>query len=225
MRDDSREPGPDPYAAFGGLLPLLELLEEAGMRRLRRDAIRALRTHGAHRVLDLACGPAAFTRRMARAGLDPVGLDASPAMLARAARHAEGVTRFAVIRGDARRLPFADAAFDAATISLAIHEMEDSLREAAWAEVRRVLCPGGLLLLTDFTVPERETPYARLVRAFLRFIESRAGKAHPPHYRNYMEFMARGGLTGWLAERGAPITGDRRYFAGNLGLISVKRET
>ena len=69
-------------------------------------------------VLDVACGPSTFTRSLA-AAVGPrglvVGIDASPTMLTRAVRdtRAPEAGWIAYVRGDAVRLPFADARFDA----------------------------------------------------------------------------------------------------------------
>jgi ubiquinone/menaquinone biosynthesis C-methylase UbiE len=57
----------------------------------------------------------------------------------------------ALVRGDATRLPFADAAFDAAVSTEAFHWFPD--QDAALRELRRVLRPGGRLLLALVSPP------------------------------------------------------------------------
>ena len=92
------------------------------------------------RVLDLGCGKGRFARRLAEDGAAVVGLDLSAAMLA----EGEGLDR---VRASARRLPFADGAFDA-VVAVEVFEhlaaLDDVLREA-----RRVLRPGGVLAIVD----------------------------------------------------------------------------
>jgi len=98
----------------------------------RRDAV----------VLDLACGPGNFTRTFARAvphGL-VVGVDASPAMLARAVRDTEA-RHVAYVRADASRLPFARNSFDAVCCFAALYLLERPME--ALSEIARVLRPGG----------------------------------------------------------------------------------
>lgn len=99
------------------------------------------------RVLDIGCGAGAAVRRAAARGAAAVGVDPSPAMVAQARRRSAdhpGV-RFEV--GDAAALPLED---DSITVAMAIatyHHWPDG--PAGLAEVRRVLAPGGRLLLGE----------------------------------------------------------------------------
>ncbi|AUX09600.1 demethylmenaquinone methyltransferase/2-methoxy-6-polyprenyl-1,4-benzoquinol methylase [Halalkaliarchaeum desulfuricum] len=64
------------------------------------------------------------------------------------------------VRSDARRLPFRDAAFDAAVLVDALHHVPD--RPAVLREVRRVLAPGGAFVIRDF---DPSHPLGRLLVA------------------------------------------------------------
>jgi ubiquinone/menaquinone biosynthesis C-methylase UbiE len=76
------------------------------------------------------------------------GCDISGEMLNWAARrHTRG--RVALVRGDAQRLPFTDGSFSAVTASLAFCSIADSAK--GLAEARRVLHPGGRLVLLEHT--------------------------------------------------------------------------
>lgn len=93
------------------------------------------------RYLDLACGTGSYTCAMAAHGGVWTGADASRRMLARArVRRADVAWRQAA----AEALPFADASFDGAICTLAVHHFAD--REAAFREVRRVLRSGPFVL-------------------------------------------------------------------------------
>ena len=97
-------------------------------------------------VLDLACGPGNFSREFARIVGGPglvVGLDASATMLDRAQDDLRnsGLDNLAFVRGDANRLPFEDAGFDAACCFAALHLMADPM--IVLDELTRVLRPGG----------------------------------------------------------------------------------
>ena len=97
------------------------------------------------RILDLGCGVGhllAWLARHAPARYD--GLDLSPASV-RAARAVAGVRR--VVAGDAGRLPFRDASYDAVVCNGSAHHLPDLA--AALREVRRVLRPGGRLVLHE----------------------------------------------------------------------------
>jgi SAM-dependent methyltransferase len=116
-------------------------------------------------VLDVACGPGNFTRDFARvvgpAGL-AVGIDASPTMLRRAVRDTpEG--EVAYVRGDAVRLPFRDASFDAVCCFAALHLFSEPF--VALDHMTRVLTPGGRIALLT-TCRTRSAP-ARTVDGLL----------------------------------------------------------
>jgi SAM-dependent methyltransferase len=101
-------------------------------------------------VLDVACGPGNFSREFAHAvgeeGL-VVGIDASRTMLTRGVAELEAaeLDNVALIRGDATRLPFRDAGFDAVCCFAALHLFADPF--AGLDEMRRVLAPGGRIAL------------------------------------------------------------------------------
>jgi len=116
-------------------------------------------------VLDVACGPGNFTRDFARVvgptGL-AVGIDASPTMLDRAARDTRA-TNIAYVRGDAVRLPFRDASFDAVCCFAALHLFADPF--AALDHMTRVLTPGGRIAL--FTSCRTSSAPLRTVDGFV----------------------------------------------------------
>lgn len=104
------------------------------------------------RVLDLGTGPAVSAIALAEAepGLRVVGVDYSAGMLARARPRVEASRardRIELVRADARSLPFPDASFDAATGHSFLYLVPE--REKVLAEVRRVLRPGGRLVLLE----------------------------------------------------------------------------
>jgi len=81
-------------------------------------------------------------------GLELTGVDLSPAMLALARqRAAEAGRRVDLREGDAHRLPFDDASFDTVVCTFSLCNIPD-LR-GALTEMRRVLRPGGRLVLVD----------------------------------------------------------------------------
>lgn len=103
------------------------------------------------RALDVGCGEGRFCRRLADAGVQTVGIDPTPALIAVAqSRHPGG----AYLRGVAERLPFKDHAFDLVVSYLTLIDIADV--RAAIVEMSRVLAPGGRLLvanLTNFNTP------------------------------------------------------------------------
>ena len=94
------------------------------------------------RVLDIGCGTGAHLAVLAAYfGCEVAGLDASEGMLAEArAKLPDADLRL----GPAEHLPFTDASFDAALMAMVAHHLD---RSRAFAEARRVLEPGGRLLI------------------------------------------------------------------------------
>lgn len=119
---------------------LLTGLTESAEHRLAREL---LEMSPGDVVLDVACGPGNYTRDFADAvapGGLAVGIDASPTMLERAVGDtASGDVAY--VRGDAVRLPFRDASFDAVCCFAALHMFPDA--EKALDHMARVLKPGG----------------------------------------------------------------------------------
>ncbi len=129
------------------------------LRRIQRQAIERLRLVAGQRVLDVGCGPGDGTVRVTEAGAVGVGLDYSAGMLETARR--EPSLRGRLSRGDAGRLPFRDGAFDKLVCTNSFHHYPN--HRAALKEMRRVLRPGGLLVLVD---PRRDHPFGRLAIDF-----------------------------------------------------------
>jgi malonyl-CoA O-methyltransferase len=101
-------------------------------------------------VLDLGAGTGRMTsalkQRYRRALV--VALDLAPGMLREARRHQHLFRRFERVCGDAMRLPFTDASVDVVVSSLMLQWCDPPDR--AFAEVRRVLKPGGLFAFSTF---------------------------------------------------------------------------
>jgi arsenite methyltransferase len=118
----------------------------------RRILVEALELSPGERALDIGSGPGLLACDLA-AGLGAdgavVGVDPSESMLAIAARRdvGAGAAPITLRTGDAAALPFDDESFDVA-VSTQVYEYVDDM-PAALAEARRVLRPGGRLLVLD----------------------------------------------------------------------------
>ena len=133
--------------------PLVQL---ATYRPVHDAVLRALAAEPSARVLDIGCGTGRLAERLAGApaagvGRTVVGCDFSAGMLEHAAERLRSHPRATLVRGDATRLPFPDAVFDAAVSTEAFHWFPD--QDAALRELRRVIRPGGRLLLALVSPP------------------------------------------------------------------------
>lgn len=97
------------------------------------------------RVLDAGCGPGLYAEELLARGAEVAGFDASTAMveLARARVGDRAELRVARL---GEPLPYPDGSFDLAVCALAIHHVAD--RHAAFAELHRVLRPGGAAVVS-----------------------------------------------------------------------------
>ncbi|MGK5629049.1 demethylmenaquinone methyltransferase [Streptomyces sp. URMC 123] len=120
-----------------------------GQARLWRKAVtEAVAARPAERVLDLAAGTATSSLPLAATGAHVIPCDFSLGMLREGKRRHPHLPFTA---GDATRLPFADASFDAVTISFGLRNVQAT--DAALAELLRVTRPGGRIVICEFSRP------------------------------------------------------------------------
>ena len=127
----------------------------------RRRPLLLAEARPGERVLDLGCGAGRFVAALHDAGADPVGIELAEAALERARRNAPG-TDFKLVEPDGS-LPLEHASVDLVWCSEVLEHVADT--EYLLLEVRRVLRPGGRLLVT---VPFHGRVKGALI-AFARF--------------------------------------------------------
>lgn len=112
------------------------------------------RLNPSSRVLDLCCGHGNLTAALLRERHTVIGVDFSPAMIARAretAHQAEFKT------ADAEDLPFDESTFDAVVCNFGVSHIPNQPK--ALAEVGRVLMPGGVFVMTSWVGPSESTAF------------------------------------------------------------------
>ena len=129
--------------------PVLRLMGEARLRQRLLDAVPDETTS----MLDLACGTGTFTRlaKKQRPELGITGVDGDADMIRRAGEAATDI-RYDVSL--AQSLPYEDASFDVVTSTLFFHHIVLHDKRLALAEVKRILRPGGTLLIADWGKPD-----------------------------------------------------------------------
>jgi len=144
--ENHADPGGATYARF--FAPFLGRL----YRRVAEEAALELADRGLSRrahVVDLGCGTGdlvvAISQRLRDARI--IGIDLSASMLLLAGRHATTDGRLRFIVGDAAALPFDDGSVDLVVSTLSLHHWSEPAD--AFAEIARVLRPGGVALIYD----------------------------------------------------------------------------
>ena len=194
-----------------------------GLHRLwKRQAMKLCALRPGERVLDVATGTGdlAFLESAA-VGRDGkvVGVDSCAPML-EVARQRHGAIEFQ--EGDAMDLRFPDASFDVVTISFGLRNVAD--RGQALREFRRVLRPGGRLMVLDFSTPTSKVLAA--VHNLIYFVlMPRLGWAFAwhrdaHHYTSdsIRTWMSREGLSKAMLDAGFV---DARYTSLSTGFATV----
>lgn len=114
----------------------------------RHETVRAVNPRPGQTILDLAAGTGWSSKPFAKAGARVVPADLSFGMISEGKKRSPELP---FVNADASRLPFADDAFDAVTISYGLRNVEDTA--GALAELRRVTRPGGVLVVLEFSTP------------------------------------------------------------------------
>ena len=130
---------------------LMNDLMSFGLHRLwKAFAVSIARVRAGERVLDVASGSGDLARAFAARGAEVWMSDINGPMLARGRDRMADAGRLApAVRCDAERLPFRAASFDCVSVGFGLRNMTH--KDAALAEMARVLKPGGRLLVLEFS--------------------------------------------------------------------------
>ncbi|HWB81190.1 MAG TPA: class I SAM-dependent methyltransferase [Nannocystaceae bacterium] len=174
---------------FGGTADIMRRQVIAPIVEVARSQSRPLQ------VLDVACGTgrtlAQIHRALPDARLTAVDLSPFYLQLARETLGRDPQARF--VPTNAESLPFPDNSFDAAVSVFLFHELPRASRRKVWAEMARVVRPGGRVVVLDSVQRSDAEDLAYFVDRFSR-------EMHEPFYREYTgddlaAGMAESGLT------------------------------
>ena len=166
------------------------------------------------KILDVCCGTGDQIFYYVKKGAIATGIDLDPNMLRLAERNKKksGIKDVSFQIADASDLPFFDNIFDFATISLALHAMERTVRDRVISEMKRVVKKKGTLIFADFQVPLPRNLFRHLAKA----IEFMIGGEH---YRNFKDFVRQGGLDELLRRNQLQIEKRGRLKADVIAVI------
>ena len=200
-----------------------DILSLGQTRRWRRAVVQAMDLRPGERVLDLAAGTGTSSQPLTAAGARVVPCDFSLGMLRVGKRR---TPHLAFTAGDALRLPFADAVFDAVTISFGLRNVADV--DAALREMARVTRPGGRLVVCEFSHPTwapLRTVYVEYLMRALPVVATRVA-SNPDAYMYLAESIRAWPDQPALAARIARTGWDRaswRDLSG--GIVALHRAT
>lgn len=217
---------------FAGVAPRYDLLNHllSGSldRRWRRRAAEALEARRGERILDLCAGTGDQALALAPSGARVVASDFCLPMLVQARPKLRRVAAPAPLpmAGDALALPYADGAFDGATVSFGLRNVADLDR--ALGELARVTRPAGRLVVLEFMVPVRQ-PLRSLYLLYFRHVLPAIGRLLSPRGSAYsylpssvLEFPQRQAFTDRMRQAGFE---DARWRSLALGIVGLYQGT
>ena len=180
------------------------------MRSIRKAVLQELVDNQQDAIVDLCGGTGNQLKLLARNGFTDLHcVDLSPEMLAIAENEENTMN---IYEQDATATSFNNEHFAAAIISFALHEKEFDVRLNLLSEAHRILKPNGKLLVVDYLFDEqtRKTGYRSI-----NFVEWFAGG---DHYRNFKDYIARGGLVNLIDNRKFRLFSNTRLLRGSSTL-------
>ncbi len=177
------------------------------LAELQREALDVLELTAGDRLLDVGCGTGAAVRRAAALVDHAVGVDLSPAMIARARELASDLPNATFQEADSERLPFPDGAFSAVLCTTSFHHYPAPRR--AIGEMARVLAPGGRVAIGDGCADRLAT---RILDFGLRTFQ----RSHVRLYRSRE-------LEAMLAAAGLSPQASRLLFKGGYVIATARK--
>ena len=183
----------------------------------RRTAVASLRLAGRSLVADLACGTGDLCRELQRRGYRAIGFDFSHGMLVNAR------TDSPLVEADIVRLPLADGSIDGVTCGFALRNVVSL--EGFFAELGRVVRPGGRIALLDASEPDNRVMRAghgiyfkRIVPLIGGALSDKAAYSYLPRSMAYLPPPAE--MLAMLADAGFSDA-QRRQLSGGLTQLLV----
>lgn len=159
------------------------------------------------RILEVACGTGRAGAQLMKALPDAsyTGVDLSPFYIDVARERMAGAGDVTLLVANAEELPLQGESFDAVVCVYLFHELPRNARRRVWQEMRRVLKPGGCLVIEDSLQPQDASELAIFMDRFPEDL-------HEPFYRDFL----RDDIAEGLAETGFVVHGTERAFLSKV---------
>jgi SAM-dependent methyltransferase len=159
-----------------------------------RPFLAPLRQAGVRTVLELGCGTGNDAARLAGEGYSVTAIDLSGEAIAQAQARFGSLARF-LVADMAQPIPFPGESFDAVMSNVALHMFSDRVTRAVFAEVGRLVRPGGLFVFHVNSLEDRPLRARRLPAREIEpdFVAEESGQT----VRFFSEAYLRELLTGW----------------------------
>ncbi len=211
-------------AMFDAIAPRYDFMNRLLTFRLdvgwRRRTLDSLGLGRGATVLDIAAGTGDLCRELEHRGLRPIALDLSAGMLANAR------TKAPLVQADARFLAAASASVDGVTCGFALRNLVDL--DACFAEMARVLRPGGALALLEVSAPTNpflafghRLYFGRVVPFVGGLLSDGAAYRYLPQSVAYLPPIAE--LLAQIERAGFTNTNRRALSGGIAQLITARR--
>jgi ubiquinone/menaquinone biosynthesis C-methylase UbiE len=205
-----------PAAGWRLLTPLFDpaVAVTTRERRWRAEVVDEVLETEAAAILDVGCGTGTLVVELARRAPDArvIGLDGDPDILQRAAAKVRAAAvEVELLNGLADSIPVEDATIDCAVSTLVFHHLAPDTKRRGLAEIRRVVRPGGRLVIADYG-----GPHDPLMRAAFLYVQLLDG------FHSTRQHAA-GELPGLIADAGFTVEtiGRLRTLSGTLELLTA----
>ncbi|MCG6931381.1 MAG: class I SAM-dependent methyltransferase [Desulfofustis sp.] len=181
------------------------------LRPLRVDIRTFVHYRGHRNIIDICCGTGDQLQLLEGNSMNLAGVDNSAAMLDKARARCSDLVSLHLL--DAEQMSPPEDPFDCALLVFSLHEKHPAGRAHIFDNACRMVKPGGSLVLADYRGRDHDLKRSLSHRLLIPVIERLAGKNH---YRNYRDWMDRGGLEGFLQRRNLTVDVISQRFGSTV---------
>ncbi|MFO1476665.1 MAG: bifunctional demethylmenaquinone methyltransferase/2-methoxy-6-polyprenyl-1,4-benzoquinol methylase UbiE [Verrucomicrobiota bacterium] len=218
------------FAAIARRYDLINDVQSLGLHRLwKRRLVNLAQILPGTPALDVCCGTGDISFALARAGAQTTGLDFNAPMLEVARKRANpGESNPRFVQGDALHLPFAEAEFDTVTMGYGLRNLSDW--KCGLSELRRVLKPGGRVLILDFGKPDNRAwrglwfGYLRCVLPILGRVFCGNAAAYAYVLESLEAYPAQHGVAAELRAQGFADVRVQNFLGGVMSIHTARKQ-